>query len=347
VRNQLVEKYRDSHEIQELVRQINIEDLNTVQKLGEDATRELSEFADKILHTIQNSKIEDSGVVLSQLTEIMKKFDIKDFEEPKKGFLAKFLGKVQQSIEEFYSKYQTMGGEVDKIYIAIKQYENEINSANRTYTELFNRNQVCYEELGKRILAGEYMVSKLEKEIIPEFESVALSSGSDMDRLRYENVVQGKNFLEQRVYDLKLAENIAIHTMMSIRENQKSNYYMLRKIDSAFVITLPIFKNCLIQAIMSKRQAVITKSMEALDNATNELILRNAHNTAEQSKKIATMALGSSVSVETLETAFNTIVAGIEETKRIEIEAKAKRLDGAQRLANLKQDYDKRKLNSH
>ncbi|MGN0552974.1 MAG: toxic anion resistance protein, partial [Oscillospiraceae bacterium] len=79
--------------------------------------------------------------------------------------------------------------------------------------------------------------------------------------------------------------------------------------------------------------------MSALDEKTNELLIKNAHNTVEQSKTIARMASGSSIKIETLEETWQTIVTGIEETRQIQEEAKIKRAEDSKRLEALKQDY--------
>ena len=52
------------------------------------------------------------------------------------------------------------------------------------------------------------------------------------------------------------------------------------------------------------------------------------------------MSSGSSVQIETLERTWQTIVNGIEETQRIQQEAKAKRADDSKRLLALKQDFN-------
>ena len=79
--------------------------------------------------------------------------------------------------------------------------------------------------------------------------------------------------------------------------------------------------------------------MSALDKRTNELLIKNAQNTVEQSKQITRMTNTSSVQIETLEKTWNTIVSGIDETKRIQEEAKRKREEDSKRLDVIKQQY--------
>ena len=90
---------------------------------------------------------------------------------------------------------------------------------------------------------------------------------------------------------------------------------------------------------MLKRQKIQADSMSALDKRTNELLIKNAQNTVEQSKQITRMTNTSFIQIETLEKTWNTIVSGIDETKRIQEEAKKKREEDSKRLDVIKQQY--------
>ena len=116
---------------------------------------------------------------------------------------------------------------------------------------------------------------------------------------------------------------------------------LVRKINSAFIITLPVFKQALSQAILLKRQKIQAEAMSALDEKTNEMLIKNAQNSAMQSKLTAQLASGSSIKIETLETTWRTIVNGIEETKQIQENARRQREDDKLRLDAIKADFDK------
>jgi len=130
-----------------------------------------------------------------------------------------------------------------------------------------------------------------------------------------------------------------LQSIPMIKTMEFSNANLTRKINSAFIVTLPVFKQALAQAMMLKRQKIQADSMSALDKRTNELLIKNAQNTVEQSKQITRMTNTSSVQIETLEKTWNTIVSGIDETKRIQEEAKRKREEDSKRLDVIKQQY--------
>ena len=337
--NEMSSKLENSAEVLAIARQIDTRDLTSILTFGKDTATEISKFSDQILHTMENTKVEDSGNMLLMLNKIMDKFDIKDFEEKKPGFMDKLFKKSKNMIDSLFAKYNTMGGEVDKVYIQLKQYEDEINSSNIVLDQMFLKNMEYFEILEKYIFAGNSVLNKLRTNTLPSLEERAMSSGQQLDAINLDTANQVVEMLDQRVYDLELAKNISLQTMPQIKLIQKGNYNLVRKINSAFIITLPIFKQLLNQAITLKRQAVQAKAMQALDDKTNELLLRNAQNTAMQSKLTAQLASSPSIKIETLEKSWATIKQGIIETKAIQDEATQARIDGTKRLHEIQAEF--------
>ena len=216
-----------------------------------------------------------------------------------------------------FQKYETLGGEVEKIQIELQTYEREIQDSNKQLGDMLNENFNYYNELEKYIVAGEMAIEELDNDLLPQFKAKA-ESGDQMDMANYQELLNIKDMLVQRVYDLRVSENISLQTIPMLRSMQHNNYGLIRKINSAFIVTLPVFKQCLSQAILIKKQELQTKSLQALDDKTNELLLRNAQNVSQASTQIAKMANSSSIQIETLEKMHNTIKTGIEETMRIE-----------------------------
>ena len=256
------------------------------------------------------------------------------------GFFGKLFGGLRKQLDKILDKYKTMGDEVDKIYVKLKQYEAEIKTSNQKLEDLFQSNVNYYHELVKYILAGEQGIGELEA-YIEQRQQDLYASGDQSIQFELTALEQAKTMLEQRTHDLRIAENVAIQSIPMIKTMQFSNMNLVRKINSAFIITLPVFKQALAQAILLKRQKIQAEAMSALDEKTNEMLLKNARNTVEQSKATAAMASGSSIKIETLETTWRTIVSGIEETRQIQENAKQQRLEDQARLNAIKEDFNK------
>ena len=232
---------------------------------------------------------------------------------------------------QIINKYNTMGSEVEKINIELRKYENEIIQSNKKLKAMFEANVVTYQQLVKYIVAGEKGLEEIDEYLVSMNKEFS-ETGDGSLQITINSLENAKLMLEQRVHDL-------MQSVPMINTMQFSNLNLIRKINSAFIITLPVFKQALAQAVLLKRQKVQAEAMQALDEKTNEMILKNAQNTVAQSKLTAQLASNSSVKIETLEQSWRTIVNGIEETKQIQENAKKKRAEDSARLEAMKEDY--------
>lgn len=332
-----IDDFEKTGELEKYTAKIEVFDPNSIVKFGSEAAEEVSKSADVVLNGMNMDQINNSGKMLEALDKIMGSFDIDEVKEDK-GLFGKLFGNAKKKLEKLLNKYNTMGDEIDKIYTQLKVYEGEIEKSNRNLDQMFNSNLEYYHELVKYIAAGEQGCKELHEYIEQKEQELTTSNNVDL-QFEINNLRQAENMLEQRVMDLKTAESIALQSIPMIKTMEFSNANLTRKINSAFIVTLPVFKHALAQAMMLKRQKIQADSMSALDKRTNELLIKNAQNTVEQSKQITRMTNTSSVQIETLEKTWNTIVSGIDETKRIQEEAKRKREEDSKRLDVIKQQY--------
>lgn len=336
-RQQLNAELVNSEEVDAIVSTIEVYDLETIVSFGAEATEEISKASDVVLNNMSMSQLDDSSEMLNTLAKIMDKFDIEEIRENPNLF-QKIFGNMRKQLDKILNKYHTMGDEIDKIYIQLKQYEAEIKQANRKLDQMFDANVGYYHKLVRYILAGEQGCQELEAHIAQRRADME-ATGDNSIQFELQSLEQALMMLEQRTQDLRTAESVAMQSIPMIKTMEFSNMNLVRKINSAFIITLPVFKQALAQAIMLKRQRIQAEAMSALDERTNELLIKNARNTVEQSKMTAQLASGSSIKIETLETTWRTIVDGIDETKRIQEDARKKRAEDQIRLENIKREF--------
>ena len=324
----------NSKEVDDLVSTIEVHNLETIVSFGAEAAEEISKASDIVLNSMNMSQLDDSSEMLNTLAKIMSKFDIEEIKD-NPGLFGKLFGNMRKQLDKILDKYHTMGDEVDKIYVQLKQYESEIKQSNRKLNQMFEANVGYYHELVKYILAGEQGCRELEA-YIAQRQADMEATGDNSIQFEIQSLQQSLMMLEQRTQDLRTAENVAMQSVPMIKTMEFSNMNLVRKINSAFIVTLPVFKQALAQAIMLKRQKIQAEAMSALDQKTNEMLIKNARNTVEQSKMTAQLASGSSIKIETLETTWRTIVNGIDETKQIQENARKQRIEDQARLENIK-----------
>ncbi|MBQ6630659.1 MAG: toxic anion resistance protein [Romboutsia sp.] len=335
---------RQLKEVQDLTNEIEVQNVNSIIQFGQRASENISKISDELLNSMKEVKAEEASEMLISLTKIMDKFDIGEFENKKEpGVLSKIFKSAGNTIAKLFQKYDTMGYEIEKVYVLLKKYENDIKESNAKLKKLYEGNLEYYKQLEKYIVAGELAAEEVDM-YINQFNNDN-TMNFDERNMMVQKLEICKEMLQQRLYDLRVAENVAIQAAPMIQTMQMSNFNLLRKINTSFIITLPIFKQCLAQAIILKRQEIQAKSIKQLDDKTNELIMRNASSTARQSVEIAKMASGSVVAIETLEKSYQTIMKGIEETRNIQEVNKAKRNENTLKLESIKNDM-KRNISS-
>ena len=334
------QQLRGMRDVQALTSEVDVQNPNSIINFGQKASENISKISDEILNNMKAVKAEEANEMLVALTKIMDKFDLQEIENIKEDSpINKIFKKIGNTVAKLFQKYDSLGYEVDKIYVLLKKYESDIREANANIKKLYDGNIEQYQLLEKYIVAGEMAIEEVDYYLmqIPNMQNM----NEQEKQMMQQKLEICKDMLSQRIYDLRVAENVAIQAAPMLQTMQLSNFNLMRKINSSFIVTLPIFKQCLAQAIMLKRQEIQAKSMKQLDDKTNELIQRNARNTATQSVEIAKLANTSSVQIETLEKSYQTIMKGIEDTKAINEASRIKRAEDSQRLETLKHEMKK------
>ena len=338
-RQQMNAELVNSKEVDDIVSTIEVYNMDTIVSFGAKAAEEISKASDVVLNSMNMSQLNETSEMLKSLAKTMDQFDINEIKD-NPGLFGKLFGNFRKQLDKILAKYHTMGEEVDKIYVQLKGYESEIKQSNKKLDTMFKTNVDYYHELVKYILAGEQACKEIEAYIAQRQQDME-NTGDQSIQFELTSLNQALMMLEQRTQDLRTAENVAMQSIPMIKTMEFSNYNLVRKINSAFIVTLPVFKQALAQAILLKRQKIQAESIAELDKKTNEMLLKNAQNTVDVSKMTAKMASGSSIQIETLEKTWATITNGIEETRRIQEDARKKRQEDQVRLEAIKQDFNK------
>jgi len=336
-RDRTVAQLVDSDEIDRLTSQIDINDMTTIVTFGAQTVEEISKASDVVLRSMNMGQMDQSSQMLESLAKIMSKFDIDEFKDSPKLF-GRLLGNVRGQLERILTKYNTMGDEVDRIYVQLKGYEAEIKRSNQKLEQMFQSNVQYFHELEKYIVAGDQGCKEIDAYMAQRQQDLE-RTGDQSISFELQTLEQAKTMLEQRTLDLRTAEAVALQSIPMLKAMQYNNMNLVRKINSAFIITLPVFKQALAQAILLKRQKLQSDAMSVLDQRTNEMLLKNARNTVAQTKATARLAGAPSIQADTLQKTWQTIVGGIEETQKLQASARDQRKQDQVKLENIRRDF--------
>ena len=343
------ERLKQLPEVQALTNEISVQDVNTIVNFGQKSAEEITKISDKILSIAKVPTSKDAAQMITQLAKIMDKFDIRELEkiqsEPaKQGFLQKLKQKIADEFEALIAKYDDMSKEVDKISQLLRTYENQTKQDNVTLTEMCQANYNYFEQLERYVVAAELGLV----EIANYRQRVANRTdiSEDQKNAQLQQLDMMSQMLDQRKYDLLQAEVVARMTVPMLQNMQITNVNLLREINTAFVVGLPIFKQNLAQAIMLKRQAITANSMEQFKGAINKQLEQNATYASVQGKLVAENVTKGTFDMETLRKVYSTIKTGTENTKRIMSEQESKNKENSKELEQLKADIQSGSLNT-
>ena len=207
--DEIKQQLATSEEIDKIVSTINVNDSSTIVKFGAEAADEISKASDQVLNSMSLAQINDTGNMMKALANIMDQFDIDEIKDDKPGF----FGSLKKKLEKILSKYDNMGKDIDKIYVQLKQYESEIDANNKKLNAMYDANLGYYQQLVKYIMAGEQGVKELDAFIEQYQAKVAENPEDGTIRMDLSNLQQMREILDQRVMDLKVAENVALQTV--------------------------------------------------------------------------------------------------------------------------------------
>ena len=342
------EKLKLLPEVKALTNEINIQDVNTIATFGQKSAEEISKISDKILNIAKVPTNKDAAQMITQLSKIMDKFDIREIEkiqdEPaKQSFLQKLKQKIADEFEALVAKYDNMSKEVDKIAQLLRTYENQTKQDNVTLTEMCQANHNYFEQLERYVVAAEIGL----EEIATYREQVANRTdiSEDNKNAQLQQLDMMSQMLRQRQYDLLQAEIVARMTVPMLQNMQLTNVNLIREINTAFIIGLPIFKQNLAQAIMLKRQAITANSMEQFKGTINKQLEQNAAYAAAQGTVVAQNVTKGTFDMETLRKVYTTIKNGTENTQRVMREQEEQNKENTKDLERLKSDIQSGSLN--
>jgi uncharacterized protein YaaN involved in tellurite resistance len=334
---------RTEPRVVQLAEKIDVKNQIAVLEFGKETAKGISTFSDRMLSTIKTSNLEKSSALLNNLNKIMDRFDPKEFleEEKKGGFLKRLFKRSKEQLERILAKYDNMSKEVDAVHREIQKYEVEMKRNTIELEQMYDENLSYFHSLSEHVAAIDVRLEQLQNQL-PVLEAKG-NQGDQEALMELDTMRRSMELLEQRKYDLEMAQQVSFQAAPQIRLMQQGNNHLIGKINSAFITTIPIFKQGLIHAVTLQRQKLVSDSMAELDKRTNEMLVRNAENIRQNSVNIARQSGAPSISIETMETTWQTIMKGIEETKQIQAETIRNRDEGRRRIEKLQLEYEKLK----
>lgn len=318
----------------------------SILEFGKEPAAEMAKVADQVMSKYDMSTIQSTSTLIQSLLDVMKKINIDEIQnaksllatQAKKSFFDRFRESAEEKLNKLVGKYKGIGYEMEQICNQLTVYEQQIKDTNKDIARMYEQAKDNYRELTAYILAGEQAIKEIEEYRDQKQRELEETGNTDI-QFDIQDINKALTLMDQRVADLRSAEAVALQSVPVFKIQEYTNANLARKVNSAFIITVPAFKSALVNSVIAKQQAIQMQGLEALDEATSALIRQNADNAVTQLQQSQKLANSSAVKADDIEYAWNTIMNGIKQYKEMEESYREIRKEEAKRIETANAQY--------
>ena len=312
----------DEQKIDEINKQIKPKDNDSLLNYGTSAQSDMSDVG-------------PVGESLNGLMSKLKSVNPDELNPENQSKLKRIFRRTKASVNEIFSKMQSVGSQIDRISIELDKHKNNLNKDIGMLDELYHLNKMYFDELTLYIEAAKRKQQVIQQEDMPKLNAQAESTGNQMDVQAVSDMEQFIDRLDKRIYDLQLSRQIAIQTAPQIRMIQNVNHALAEKIQSSILTSIPLWKNQMSIALTLMRQRNAVSAQKAVTDTTNNLLLKNSELLKQNAVATATENERGVVDIETLKTTQQDIIDTIEQTLQIQEQGRNKRKQAETELNQL------------
>lgn len=317
---------------------------NAVAEYGKNIATQTSGYTDELLNLVQNKDLDETGQKLNQVVQVAQQLNTSSILNKKKnsGFFGGLMGKIKGAKNNIDMHFNTTKEQIDTLVKEIEKSQSGLKARVDTLDRMFHGVQSEYKQLGVYIAAGKLKQDEIQQEI-----STLTAQGQDQTTTqRVYDLNHLANNLEKRVSDLQVLQQSAMQTLPMIRIIQSNNLMLVDKFYAIKNITLPAWKNQISLAISLNEQTNSVQLANTIDDATNDLLKRNADLLHQNSVDTAKANQRSVIDIETLEHVQNTLIKTVNDVIQIQKEGMQKRAEATTRLRSLQDNLNQLVLDS-
>ena len=315
-----------------------------VAEYGKNIASKTSTYTDELLNLVQNKDLDVTGQKLNQVVQVAQQLNTSSILNKSKnsGFLGGLLSKFKGAKQSFDQHFNTTKEQIDVLVKEIESSQNGLKARVNTLDKMFDGVQDEYKQLGIHIAAGRLRQQELQHDI----SQLSALPQEQMTTQKIYDLNHVANNLDKRISDLQVLQQSAMQTLPMIRIIQSNNLMLVDKFYAIKNITLPAWKNQISLAISLNEQKNSVQLANSIDDATNELLKRNADLLHQNSVDTAKANQRAVIDVETLEHVQNTLINTVNDVIQIQKEGMQKRSEATLRIRALQDNLNHLVLDS-
>ena len=305
---------------------------------GREAAGKTAAFSSQMLDQVRNRDLDEAGDKLGEVVRIARSLDLESFVgKSKLPVIGGLIDRMRASKDDLVQKFSSTNQQIEQLMRDVAQKQG--TQAQRV-GEFDRMHDIVREErhaLGLHVAAGKLRLAELAA------EQQALAGLDDpASRDRRAGVENAIRLLDKRVGDLAVMQHAADQSLPMIRLIQANAIQLIEKFNAVRNITIPSWKRQFaIQLSLSEQKNAVELS-NAIDDATNEIMRKNADLMRQTSVETAKANQRAVIDIATLRHVHEQLIQTVEEVRTIHRDGMQARRQAEVELEQLREDVQKR-----
>lgn len=328
----------DHPQIEQIVRSLDDITPGNLHVFGREAAGKSAAFSSQLLDHVRNRDLEASGEKLGEVVRIARSLKLDALHERSKvPVIGGLIDKMRSSKGELVQKFSDTNSQIEQLMRDVGVQQTQMTQRVGEFDRMHDIVREERQLLGQHIAAGKLKLAELGQ------AHQAMAGLEDpQSRIRRGEVDTAIRLLDKRVGDLAVMQHAADQSLPMIRMIQANAIQLIEKFNAVRDITIPSWKRQFAIQLSLGEQKNAVELSNAIDDATNELMRRNADLMRQTSVDTAKANQRAVIDVATLRHVHEQLIATVEEVRNIHREGMQQRKNAEVELARMREDVQQR-----
>lgn len=315
----------------------------SVAEYGKDIRQTTAQHTDHLLNVVKAKDLDETGKKLNDILTLAKQINAENLinQQQKGGLFSGLFAKLKQTKQNMQQQFQTVQQQLEALLQEVELSQKGLKQRVDLLEQMYQDVQAEHHRLGLYLVAGQLKQQQIQNHI----QQLSLQQSQEPNnhplvQQIYERNQQA-NHLEKRLHDLHTLQQSALQTLPMIRLIQSNNLMLIDKFYAIKNITFPAWKNQMSLALSLNEQQKSVQLAQQIDDATNDLLKRNADLLYQNSVSTAQANQRSAIDVSTLEYVQNQLFNTVNDVMQIQKQGMQQREQATQQLHGLQQQLNR------
>lgn len=305
---------------------------------GREAAGKTAAFSSQLLDQVRNSDLDEAGGKLGEVVRIARSLNLDSFAgKSKLPLIGGLVDRMRASKGELVQKFSSTNTQIEQL---MQDVARQQGTQSQRVGEFDRMHDIVLEErhaLGVHVAAGKVRLAELAHE-----ERALAGLEDPQSRTRRAEVGNAIRLLDKRVGDLAVMQHAADQSLPMIRLIQANAIQLIEKFNAVRTITIPSWKRQFAIQLSLDEQKNAVELSNAIDDATNEIMRRNADLMRQTSVETAKANQRAVIDIATLRHVHEQLIQTVEEVRAIHREGAEQRRQAETDLARMRDDVQQR-----